>query len=441
MGKYDKFFALAKEVGLEQVELFISESHNLNISLFHGEVDEYKDNNGYSILARGILNGKCGAASADVWNKEKAAWLVNEIVANAKVIENEDPIFIFKGSEKYHKVNTFNKALEEVTIDQKMEKLYALEKELKNIDARVVEIAGTEYSQTTEKVTLINSNGLNLVQRSNYFVYMAQCVAKEGEQTKSGYDFYFGNKFEEFDPKELAKKIVKNTVDQLGGEACSSNTYKAVLHPDVVTSLIKAYIGHADAEEVQKNSSLFIGKVGQKIASKKVTIEDKPQAKNVFARWFDDEGVATYNKPIIKNGVLQTYLYNLTTAAKAGVESTGNGYGGGSKKGISSTFISLKPGKKSQEELFKEVDNGVFITDVSGLHAGLNPQSGNFSLQSTGFMIENGKKGKPLDLITVSGNLLEIFKDVLEVGNDVTVSPSGVSAESVMIKKIVVSGK
>ena len=441
MGKYDKFFALAKEAGLEQVELFISESHNLNISLFHGEVDEYKDNNGYSILARGILNGKCGAASADVWNKEKAAWLVNEIVANAKVIENEDPIFIFKGSEKYHKVNTFNKALEEVTIDQKMEKLYALEKELKNIDARVVEIAGTEYSQTTEKVTLINSNGLNLVQRSNYFVYMAQCVAKEGEQTKSGYDFYFGNKFEEFDPKELAKKIVKNTVEQLGGEACSSNTYKAVLHPDVVTSLIKAYIGHADAEEVQKNSSLFIGKVGQKIASKKVTIEDKPQAKNVFARWFDDEGVATYNKPIIKNGVLQTYLYNLTTAAKAGVESTGNGYGGGSKKGISSTFISLKPGKKSQEELFKEVDNGVFITDVSGLHAGLNPQSGNFSLQSTGFMIENGKKGKPLDLITVSGNLLEIFKDVLEVGNDVTVSPSGVSAESVMIKKIVVSGK
>ena len=441
MGKYDKFFALAKEAGLEEVELFISESHNLNISLFHGEVDEYKDNNGYSILARGILNGKCGAATADVWNKEKATWLVNEIVANAKVIENDDPIFIFKGSEKYHKVNTFNKALEEVTIDQKMKNLYAFEKELKNIDARVVEIAGTEYSQTTEKVTLINSNGLNLVQRSNYFVYMAQCVAKEGEQTKSGYDFYFGNKFEEFDPKELAKKIVKNTVDQLGGEACSSNTYKAVLHPDVVTSLIKAYVGHADAEEVQKNSSLFIGKVGQKIASRKVTIEDKPQQKNVFARWFDDEGVATYNKPIIKNGVLQTYLYNLTTAAKAGVESTGNGYGGGSKKGISSTFISLKPGKKSQEELFKEVDNGVFITDVSGLHAGLNPQSGNFSLQSTGFMIENGKKGRPLDLITVSGNLLEIFKDVLEVGNDVTVNPSGVSAESVMIKKIVVSGK
>ena len=441
MGKYDRFFALAKEAGLEQVELLISESRNLQISLFHGEVDEYKDNNGYSILARGILNGKCGSATADVWNKDKAQWLVNEIVANAKVIENDDPIFIFKGSSKYHKVNTFNKALEEVSIDEKMTKLYALEDALKSIDDRIIEVAGTEFSQTTEKVTLVNSNGLNLTQRSNYFVFIGQCVAKEGEQTKSGYDFFLDNDFSKFNPEEFAKKIVKVTVDQLGGEPCKSSKYKAVLHPDVVTSLLRAYVGHADAEEVQKHSSLFIDKVGQKIASRKVTIEDKPQQKNVFARWFDDEGVATYNKPIIKNGVLQTYLYNLTTAAKAGVESTGNGYGGGSKKGISSTFLSLKPGKKTQEELFQEVGNGVFITDVSGLHAGLNPQSGNFSLQSTGFMIEDGKKGQPLDLITVSGNLLEIFRDVLEVGNDVTVSPSGVSAESVLIKKIVVSGK
>ena len=441
MGKYDKFFALAKEAGLEQVELSIYESHNINISLFHGEVDEYKDNNGYSILARGILNGKCGAAACDVWNKDKAAWLVKEIVANAKVIENDDPIFIFKGSEKYHKINTFNKELENVSIDEKMKNLYLLEKTCKEIDPRIAEVAGTEFNQTSEKVTLINSNGLNLVQRSNYFTYVVQCVAKQGEQTKSGYDFFLDNDFSKFNAQEFAKKVVKLTVDQLGGEPCETNKYKAVLHPDVVTSLLRAYIGHADAEEVQKKSSLFIDKVGQKIASSKVTIEDKPLTKNVFARWFDDEGVATYNKPIIKNGVLQTYLYNLTTAAKDGVQTTGNGFGGGSKRGIASSFLSLKPGKKSLEQLFEEVGNGVYITDVSGLHAGLNPQSGNFSLQSTGFMIENGKKGKPLDLITVSGNLLEIFKDVLEVGNDVTVSPSGVSAESLLIKKIAVSGK
>ena len=440
MGKYDKFFALAKEAGLQEVELYISESRSLSISLFHGEVDEYKDNNGYSILARGILNGKCGSATADVWNKDKAAWLVKEMVANAKVIENDDPIFIFKGSEKYHKVNTFNKDLENVSIDQVMKGLQDVEKNCRELDPRIIEVAGTEYHQSSDKTTLINSNGLNLVQKNNYYYFVVQCVAKEGEQTKSGYDFFFDNDFSKFDAKKFAKKVVNQTVAQLGGEACASNKYKAVLHPDVVTSLIKAYVGHANAEEVQKKSSLFIGKIGQKIASKKVTIEDRPLQKNPFARWFDDEGVATYNKAIVKNGVLQTYLYNLTTAAKDGVQTTGNGYGGG-KKGVESTFLYLKPGKKSLDELFAEVGNGVFITEVSGLHAGLNPQSGNFSLQSTGFMIENGKKGKPLDLITVSGNLLDIFQDVIEVGNDTYVSPSGVSAQSLLIKKIVVSGK
>lgn len=440
MGKYDKFFALAKEAGLEEVELYISESRSLSISLFHEEVDEYKDNNGYSILARGLINGKCGSASADVWNNEKAKWLVKEMVANAKVIENDDPIFIFKGSEKYHKVNTFNKELENVTNDQIMSNLLAVEKYARELDPRIVEVAGTEYNQATEKVTLVNSNGLNLVQKNNYYYFVVQCVAKEGEQTKSGYDFFFDNDFSKFDAKKFAKKVVDQTVAQLGGEACASNKYKAVLHPDVVTSLLRAYVGHANAEEVQKKSSAFIGKIGQKIASKKVTIEDRPLQKNPFARWFDDEGVATYNKAIVKNGVLQTYLYNLTTAAKDGVQTTGNGYGGG-KKGVSSTFLYLKPGKKSLDELFATVGEGVFITEVSGLHAGLNPQSGNFSLQSTGFMIENGKKGKPLDLITVSGNLFEIFQDVLEVGNDTYVSPSGVSAQSLLIKKIVVSGK
>ena len=440
MGKYDKFFALAKEAGLQEVELFISESRSLSISMFHGEVDEYKDNNGYSILARGILNGKCGSATADVWNKDKAAWLVKEMVANAKVIENDDPIFIFKGSEKYHKVNTFNKDLENVSIDLIMKGLVDIEKNCRELDPRIIEVAGTQYVQSSDKTTLVNSNGLNLVQKNNYYYYVVQCVAKEGEQTKSGYDFFFDNDFSKFDAKKFAKKVVDQTVAQLGGEACASNKYKAVLHPDVVTSLIKAYVGHANAEEVQKKSSLFIGKIGQKIASRKVTIEDRPLQKNPFARWFDDEGVATYNKAIVKNGVLQTYLYNLTTAAKDGVQTTGNGYGGG-KKGVESTFLYLKPGKKSLDELFAEVGNGVFITEVSGLHAGLNPQSGNFSLQSTGFMIENGKKGKPLDLITVSGNLLEIFQDVLEVGNDTYVSPSGVSAQSLLIKKIVVSGK
>ena len=439
--RYDKFFVLAKEAGIEEAELYVGESFSLSFSLFHSEVDNYSSNKSMTILARGIVKGKIGTATCDSWSAEHAKYLVNEIVKNAGVIENEDPVFIYEGSKQYKKINTFNKDLEKVSIDEKMKKLYELEKAIREGDKRVIEVGGVEYSESAESVTILNSKGLKLAQKSNYFVYVGQAVAREGEQTKSGYELFLDNDFSKFDVQDLAKQVVKNTVSQLGGEVCESATYKAVLAPDVVKSFLTFYIGHAEAENVQKRSSLFIGQLGKKIASSKITIEDKPLKRNVFARWFDDEGVATYNKAIIKNGVLQTYLYNLTTAAKEGVQSTGNAARSGSKMETGTFFIEVKPGKKSQEELFKDVDDGVYITSVQGLHAGLNSQSGNFSLQSTGFLIKNGKKDRPLDVITVSGNLMDVFKDVIEVGSDVRVFPSGTSCSSLLIKKIVVSGK
>ena len=439
--KYDKFFAYAKEVGIEEAELYVGCSKNLSVSLFHGEVDNYSDNTGYTILARGLINGKCGTATCDVWNNEKAKYLAQEIAANAKVIENDDPIFIFEGSPKYKKVHPFNKELANVSIDKKLALLHELEEKIRKADPRIIEVGGVEYSESEESVTIINTKGLKLSGKSNYFYYVGYAVAKQGEQVKSGWELFLDNDFARFNVDELAEKVCKATVDQLGGEACQSGVYKAVLSPDVVKALMSFYVDSADAEEIQKHSSLFIGKLGQKVASKKVTIEDRPISKTMFAKSFDDEGVATYNKAIIKNGVLQTYLYNLTTAAKDGVQSTANASRGGSLIGTAPHFLYMKPGKKTQEELFQEVGDGVYITDVQGLHAGMNPQSGNFSLQSTGYLLKDGKRDRGLDVITVSGNLVNIFMDIKEVGNDEKAFPSGASCPSVLIKKIAVGGK
>ena len=441
MAKYDLFFKLAKEAGIEEAELYIGESRSLSISLFHGEIDKYSDNNGFTILARGMVKGKFGAASCDVWNKEKAEFLVKEIAANAKVIENDDPMFIFEGSPKYKKVNTFNPKLGEVSIEEKIAKAKELEAKLRTKDPRIIEIGAVEYEESVEKITLLNSKGLKLASKSNYFIYLAQAIAKSGDQVKSGYNYYLDNDFASFDVDKLATKIAHETVDQLDGEPYNTGVYRAILAPEVVRAFMSKLIGHTDAEEIQKQSSLFLGKLGQKVLSSKITIEDRPLERNVFSRWFDDEGVATYNKAIIKNGVLQTYLYNLTTAAKDGVQSTGNGYRSGGKMSAGPSYLVLKPGKKSLDELMAEIGDGVLITEISGIHAGLNEQSGNFSLQSTGYLVKNGKRDRALDIITVSGNLLDIFNDVLEVGSDLEVSYSAVAAPSLLIKKIAVSGK
>ena len=437
--KYDKFFAIAKEKGINESELKVSTSYSLNVSLFHSEINNFTVEDGSNYIARGIINGKFGNASCDVYNSKKAEFLVDEIIKNAKVIQNEDPAILFKGSPK---VNTFNKKLGETPIDKKIEALYALEKKLKEIDPRIVEVEGVEYNESVTSMSIYNSHGLKLTQKLNYYYILGSVVAKEGEQVKTAYEIKLGSDFSEVNIDELAKVIANKALAQLGGEPCKSKKYKAVLAPEVISAFASVYVDHASAENVQKQSSLFIGKVGQQVASKKITIEDKPLQKgSPFSRWFDDEGVATYNKPIIKKGILEGYLYNLTTAAKAGVESTGNGSSSGSKIGVDTFALYLKPGRKSQEELFAKVKDGVYITQVQGLHAGMNGQSGNFSLQSTGFLIKDGKLDRALDVITISGNLVDVMNDISEVGNDSKILLGGNTFPSVIVKKLAVGGK
>lgn len=440
--KYDKFFALAKERGISEAEISIYNNYSLSFSLFHGEVDSYSSSNSSTFMARGLYNGKMGSIVSDVYNKDSAEQFVNAIIANASVIENDDPVFIFKGSEKYKKISTFNNELANISADLKLKKLFELEKKIKEIDSRVIEVETVGYEESSSSSLIMNSHGLKLSQKNNNFVYYGGAVAKEKEQVKTGFDIFFDNDFNKFDVDKLANSIVKEATSKLGGSQCDSSTYKAVLSPDVVKSLLSAYISSAIAEDVQKNSSLFVGKLNQKVASRKVTVEDKPLAKTLFARSFDDEGVATINMPVIKNGVLLNYFYNLTTAAKDNVQSNGHGaVAGGSKVYTSTWYLEMKPGKKSQDELFKEINNGVYITEVQGLHAGLNPRSGNFSLQSTGFLVENGKLSHGLDIITVSGNLVDLFNDISEVGSDSKEFISGMKCPSVIVKKLKVSGK
>lgn len=438
--KYDKFFELAKNAGVEESELYIYEKTSLSMSLFHGELDNFEVSKGGNVLARGLLNGKFGAVVADSYSNQKAQFFIEQIVQNAKIIEKDEPNFIFKGSPKYKKINTFNKVLPTIDIEEKKKLLFELEKKILAADPRISEVASVGYEENSSISSIINSHGLKLSTKGNIFYYYGEAVAKDKEQVKTGFYFFINNDISTFNVDELAKKIAETALEQLNGEACATGKYKAVLDRSVVASLVDVLVSYASAESVQKKTSLFIGKLNQKVASKKITISDKPLAKSLFARGFDDEGVATYNKDIIKNGVLKTYLYNLTTASKDGVTTTGNAVGG-TKKSVGAFYTYMKPGKKELEQLFEEVKDGVYITGVQGLHAGLNAQSGNFSLQAEGFMIENGKKTHPLDIITISGNILEVFSNVLEVGADSREFISGTNCPSLLIKSINVSGK
>ena len=158
---------------------------------------------------------------------------------------------------------------------------------------------------------------------------------------------------------------------------------------------------------------------------------------------FDDEGVLTTEKAIIDKGVFATALYDLKSAYKAGKASTGNGFRSGSAVSEMPTNLIVEPGEKDFDQLVEEVGEGIILTDLSGLHAGVNAISGDFSLLCEGYLIENGKKGRPVEQITVAGNFYDVLKSIKSRGKDVINLPSGEGeffTPSVYIESLAISG-
>ena len=435
----NKFFQKAKEAGIEVSELNISTNTSNSIDVFRGVIENNTTSKLSAISARGIYNGKMGICITEKDNKDTIDDLINGIKSTATYIEREEEPIIFEGSPKYTKKNVYNKELAKVTPQQKIDLLFNIEKYIKEADSRVTDVQ-VSYKDQDSKHVLTNSYGLKLVNNTNYYGIVIEVVVRQGEETKVGFDVLLGNDFASIDYKAFAQSVLDLALNQLNGQNIKSGTYKAILSQDCVSQLLDVIIGHASSEDVQKGSSKYVGKLNEKLFSNKLTVTEAPLNKNVFFRYHDDEGVATYNKKIIDKGVLTTYLYNLETAKKDGVATTGNADRRGSKMGIGFGNLVIKPGKLSLEQLFEKIGNGIYVTDFHGLFAGLNSASGDFSVQAQGFRIENGKKVGPLGLFSVAGNVFDLFNEIIAIGGDAKLLTSSNTVPSIAFKKVKYSG-
>ena len=209
--------------------------------------------------------------------------------------------------------------------------------------------------------------------------------------------------------------------------------------------LLGTYSGIFSSEAAQKGLSRLANAEGEQIAAEIVTLVDDPFHKdNPMPINFDAEGSPTHKKNVIENGKLCTLLYNLKTAAVAGKKTTGNA----SKAGYDGTVavrpftLYLENGSISEEELLRQVGNGVYITSLGGLHAGANAISGDFSLQSSGFMIEGGKKAGYVKSFTVAGNFYDLLKNITALASNLKMPGMGrLGSPSVLVEGLSIAGK
>lgn len=439
----DKLFEKASLKGIDEFEIYFLSNLNTSIKIYQGKIENFSNNQNQGISFRGMVDGKMGYSYSESMEDEDIDFLINEVIENASCIESLDKQFIYGEKANYTDTITYSSAIENLDTDLVKDFLIKMEDYALSIDERVKKVNFCSFAMGSGEKIIKNSKGLELHSKENICYTYISVIAEENGVVKTGSHFQLGRDFSKFDYKELSEVAVKRALNKFGTIALTEIPKTYVIENLAFSSLLGAMSNIFSAEAVQKNISKLKGKLNEPVASSIVTLVDDPFLKDGLVNSsFDDEGVPTSYKEIIQDGVLKTYLYNLKTAYKDGVSSTGNGVKGSYKGtvGISSFNLYIKPSDKSFDKMIENIKEGIFITDFAGLHSGLNTISGDFSLAGEGFYIKNGKIDKPLNQITISGNFFELLKNIRDIANDIKFSFSSVGSPSIMVEglKVVV---
>ncbi len=436
--------ACARELGIEEYELYYESGSGTSVSVFQHEINEFSSSEAGGVCFRCIVNGKMGYASTQALNEDEARAIVRQAAENAAVLEAEEQVFLCEGGKEYQPLNVAQYELPgvEALIAKTLEtqdKLYAS-------DSAVIDGCQTQGFIEHSEIAIYNSKGLDLSWQNNMTGLVAASVVSNGSEMADAYEIKAGE-LDKIDTDALVKKATEDAKRKLGGEPPATGVYPVVFSPDAMCSLLGVFASVFSSENTQKGLSRMGGMEGKLIAAPCVTLVDDPfYPESPSQRNFDGEGCPTYTKNVIESGRLNTLLYNMKTAAVAGRETTGNaakaGYDGAVN--VSPFTMYLAAGELSEDDILAKAGSGIMITSLGGLHAGANPISGDFSLQSAGFLIQEGKKDEYIKSFTVAGNFYELLKSITALSDKVTI-PNPLSASFgspyVLVESLSIAGK
>lgn len=440
----EKLFKRAKESGLDEFEMYFSEKESLSINIYKEEVEKYNLNKSFGISFRAKVNEKIGYSYTEIIDDASIDMLINNAKSAALYIEDDDVQFIYEGDENYAKVNNYHDALENIQADKLIDLAIEMEKECKRQSDKVSNFGGCGIGYVNVKYGLSNSKGLELTDKSNLLTAYVAPILDIDEVKYDGFGYAIAHSIEDVKPVKIAEMAIKEAMDKVGAKTIESKKYKTVIKNEAMVSLLQSFWSIFDADLAQKGISLLNGKEGEVIASDKVNIIDNPHMENGLASVaFDDEGVATFKKSIIENGKLITLLHNLKTANKDERKSTGSGFKSSyaSPVSVGPTNFYLEEGTITFEELLDNVKEGLIVTEFSGLHSGANSITGDFSLAAKGFVIKDGKQGRPVEQITVAGNFFELLKNIEVVCSDIKFPMTSFGSPSVYVGEMSVAGE
>ena len=433
-----RVFEAAKDAGIAPAEICYSDSESFKARARAGKLEDYQVSSRASLSLRGRYGSRIGTASTQALDEESVELLIRGVKESAEVIETDEQDDILPPEAHYESVCNYSEALESIPAEDKIALALDIDSLMQKADARLTP-DDSVVSTSRETFCLKNTLGLDLSHTSNMIYAYTSALAKENDRASTGFKLLWGHDMQAVSAKALCEACAEDALSKLHAGRMKSGKTPVVIRNGAMADLLSTFSGVFSADNAQKGISLLAGREGEAIASPCVTLTDDPLMPwGLGSGAFDREGAATYKKNVVEAGVLKTLLHNRKTAKKAGCKTTGNAAGGGR---VAPSNFYIVPGAKDQDALFAQMGDGLYLTEVSGLHAGANPISGDFSLLSRGFEIKGGKIVRAVEQFTVAGNFYQLLKSITAVGSDLIFEGSPIGCPSVLVSELSVAGE
>jgi len=431
LAKWAMKYALSK--GCSDARVSIASGSSNAFEYRDTQLDKLQQSGESGMSIELFTDGRYAAYSTNrLDKKELERYIANSVEATRFLAKDEfrklpQPARYYKGDGKG--LDIYDDDVDKVSVDDKLALIKNTAAEVYGSDPRLISVT-SGYEDGKSSSYMVTSNGFEGESNASYFELSAVTSMKgEGDARPSDYWYDLSIFWNNLQKQGIGKTAYERTVRKLGQEKIKSGVYPMLLDNTRSAGILSPVLSALTGGNIQQKNSFLIDKIGEKITSEKFTLIDDPhipQARG--ARWFDGEGVATVKRAVIEKGVLRTYYIDTYYGGKLNMEPTIQ----------SPSILTCEHGSKNFDQLLASMNRGIWVTGFNGGNS--NSTTGDFSFGIEGFLVENGKTVKPVSEMNITGNLLALWKNVIEVGNDPRLtSPQRIP--SILFDNVSFSGK
>jgi PmbA protein len=434
----------ALEAGASDAEAWAEEATSRRIRVYAGEVESLSDAGGRGVGVRAFVDGRSGYAYGTDLSAAGLLELAQAARAAAEVADPDEHGGLPERCGTTPVEGLAAPGLREWSTERKVELALAVERAARDRPG-VTQVENAVYSDADGSVALANSRGFAAGYEATQAWAYASAFAGEGADLMTGLGVDLAREPSALDPEAIGGEAAERALALVGARQPAGRRCPVVLDAFVAASFVGFIGSMLSADAVQRGRSLFAGREGDEVADAALAlVDDATDAAGPSSAPFDGEGSPSRRTALIEGGRLLTFLFDVRTARRAGRSTTANATRGSYRTppSVGTTNLVVEPGERDLAGLMREAGEGLFVTDVAGLHSGVNPVSGTFSVGASGRLIEGGEPGTPVRELTIASDLVSMLKAVRAVGAHARWVPFGgsVKAAPVLIAEMSVSG-